>query len=132
MSAAQNLSYALVQVLHNFGAVAAAGGSLAAVGFPERRTRMAKIALAGLATQGASGALFGAVSHYYYGRFPDISGIAMQALEIKIACVIAGCLLLSAWLFTDRIRDYGTSVCTAALLLSTTALAAAAVLRWFS
>lgn len=132
MSAAQNLSYALVQVLHNFGAVAAVGGSLAAARFPAQYRIPAAIALAGFATQGASGALFGAVSHYYYGRFPDISGVAMLALQIKIACVIAGCALLSASLFATRMSAHRQGLLVTSSLLSMTALVCAALLRWFS
>ena len=134
MSAVQNLSYALVQIAHNFGAVAAVGGSLAAARFhaQDKRNVLAKIALIGLAVQAASGALFGAVSHFYYGRFPDISGIALLALEIKIACVIAGCALLSAVLFMKRMQAHRQLLFVASSLLAVTALAAAAVLRWYS
>lgn len=36
------------------------------------------------AAQITSGALFGAISYHYYGRFPEISGIAMAALTVKV------------------------------------------------
>ncbi len=89
MSATQNLTYAVVQVLHNFGAVATVGGSLAAIRFRDGVTRkkLAALALGGWATQAASGAAFGGVSYYFYNRLPDISGVAADALVIKMrAC----------------------------------------------
>ena len=66
MSVAQNLSYAMVQVVHNFGAVATVGGSLAAIKFrdPHRRKLLARTTLGGWVTQAASGAAFGGVSYF--------------------------------------------------------------------
>ena len=135
MSDAQNLAYSVVQVLHNFGAVAAVGGSLAAtkIKSTDARKKLAWLALSGWGTQGASGAAFGAVSYYYYGRFPDISGIAVAALLIKMACVATGFLLLAAYLYwsanwTERKRN---GAWHASSTLAVTALSAAAFLRWF-
>ncbi len=136
MSTAQNLAYSVVQIAHNFGAVAALAGSLAATAIKEQRDQknLAWVAFAGWCTQGASGAAFGAVSYYFYHRFPDISGIAMDALLVKIACAIAALAMLAAYLalgarWTSSGRN---SVCVASSVLSITALSAAAVLRWFS
>ncbi len=136
MSTAQNVAYSVVQVVHNFGAVAALGGSLAATAIkdPVNQKKLASVAFAGWCTQGASGAAFGAVSYYFYHRFPDISGAAIDALFVKIACVIAGLALLAAYLawsgqWTGARRN---GVCVASSALSITALSAAAVLRWFS
>ena len=58
MSFYQNLNYAIVQVAHNFGAVAVVGGSLAALKFRGEvaRSELARIVLAGWVTQGVSGA----------------------------------------------------------------------------
>ncbi|MFA6921075.1 MAG: hypothetical protein WC216_04475 [Gallionella sp.] len=136
MSAAQNLAYSLVQVVHNFGAVAAVGGSLAALKFRGVDTRriLAKVALGGLATQGLSGAAFGATSYFFYHRFPDIAGIAIAALAIKILCVVIGCLLLASYLMPGK--DWAVTrmnvIWIALALLTSTALTAAAFLRWFS
>ena len=136
MSATQNLAYAAIQVAHNFGAVAVAGGSLAAVRFRSMDTRrkLAWLALAGWGTQAVSGAAFGAVSYYFYHRFPDISGVATTALEIKMACVAIGFLLLAAYLF--RSNNWGmarmNTLWIASSALAVTALASAAFLRWFS
>ncbi len=136
MSATQNLSYAIVQVAHNFGAVAAVGGSLAAIKFRgvETRKNLAWLALAGWGTQAASGAAFGAVSYMFYNQFPDISGIAVVALAIKIFCVAIGFLLLAMYVF--RSADWPVARMNAVWIISSvlavTALTAAAFLRWFS
>ena len=136
MSATQNLAYALVQVAHNFGAVAVVGGSLAATKFrsPETRKKLAKLALTGWGIQAASGASFGAVSYYFYHQFPDIAGIAVAALFVKIACAASGFLLLAAYLYRgDGWQETGRkNAWLASSALAITALTAAAFLRWFS
>lgn len=136
MSATQNLAYSVVQAAHNFGAVAAVGGTLAAIKFrgTDVRKKLAQLALAGLATQAASGAAFGAVSYFFYHRFPDIAGIATLALAIKICCVVIGFLWLTAYLFQGCNWTIAkTNVMWISLSwLTVTALTAAAFLRWFS
>jgi hypothetical protein len=136
MSAAQNLSYAVVQVVHNFGAVATVGGSLIATRLHNSvvRQRLAKLVLTGWVTQGVSGATFGMVSYHYYHQFPDISGIAVDALGIKMVCVTLGILLLTVYLWqdtywTERSKNKAWISSTA---LAITAISAAAFLRWFS
>ena len=135
----QDLGYALTQVVHNLGAVgvvaAAAAASWRAAREPgEPHRRLAWLALAGWAVQGASGATFGAISYASYGRFPDIHGIAVAALLLKMACAAAGFslagLLLargSGWSSAARRRCFRSL-----LVLALTALTAAAFLRWFS
>ncbi|MBI3902791.1 MAG: hypothetical protein HY306_07605 [Nitrosomonadales bacterium] len=136
MSDRQNLAYAVVQTVHNFGAIAAVGSSLAAVSFRgvDTRRKLAWLALAGWGTQAISGAAFGAVSYYFYHQFPDIAGIATVALMIKMACVIAGFLLLAVYLL--RSADWTVGKMNGAWLMSSSlaaiALTAAAFLRWFS
>jgi len=136
MSATQNLTYAIVQVAHNFGAVAVLGGSLAATQFRgvETRKRLAWIVLAGWATQAVSGAAFGAVSFYYYHQLPDISGVAVVALVLKMVCVAIGFLLLATYLFRGANWTISkiNAVWIASSVLAITALSAAAFLRWFS
>ena len=133
----QNLSYAIVQVAHNFGAVAAVGGPLFAL-WPARlpaaaQRRLAWLVLAAFIVQAASGIAFGAVSHYWYGQFPDIHGVAIGALLVKIACAVAGALLAAAFLIRRSGAARPEPRLWATLLgLSATALTAAAVLRWFS
>jgi hypothetical protein len=135
MSDAQNLAYSAVQVAHNFGAVAAVGGSFAAaLAPPGARRKLAWLAFAGWTTQAVSGPAFGLVSYYFYQRFPDIAGIAIAALTIKILCVALGFLLVTAWLLPcpacrERIGNW---VWPASTALAATALTAAAFLRWFA
>ncbi|MBI3093682.1 MAG: hypothetical protein HYY97_02320 [Rhodocyclales bacterium] len=134
----QNLAYALTQVAHNFGAAAVVGGAVFAR-WPARqarelRRRLAWLVLAGWLLQGASGGAFGAVSYAYYGRFPDIHGIAVAALLTKMASAGAGLVLAAAYLklesgWTEARRDGAWAGLAA---LAAIALAAAAFLRWFS
>jgi hypothetical protein len=136
MSVAQNLGYAVVQIAHNFGAVAATGGSLIALALPDPnvRKRLAKIVVSGWLVQALSGAAFGATSYYFYHKFPDIEGTAQDALFIKMACVTLGLMLLVVYLvrgsnWTARTANATWGISAA---FAVTALSAAAVLRWFS
>lgn len=136
MSAAQNLSYAVIQVVHNFGAVATVGGSLAATRLRDNvtRRRLAHLVLGGWVTQAASGATFGMVSYFYYHQFPDISGLATYALGIKMVCATLGILLLVAYLWqSPRWTEWGKSKAwSTSSILAITAISAAAFLRWFA
>lgn len=136
MSTTQNLIYSAVQAAHNFGAVAVVGGALGGVvvKHPGPRKILAQIALAGWAVQALSGGTFGAVSYYYYGKFPDIGNTAWTALFIKMACVATGFTLLAAYLAwgADWAESKRNGAWHASLALGVTALSAAAVLRWFS
>lgn len=135
----ENLAYALTQVVHNFGAAAVVGGAAFALWEgawrpSERDVRLARLVSLGWAVQIASGASFGAVSYYYYGRFPEIHAVALAALYIKIACAAAG--LGVALRFQSRAEQWNEArrrlAWQALALLGATALAAAAFLRWFS
>ncbi len=90
----ENLAYALTQVLHNFGAVVVVGGAAAALWAPAlpyiSEKRLRRLVGIGWAVQIASGAGFGAVSYYFYGRLPDIHGVAVAALAIKVTCAVSG------------------------------------------
>ena len=136
MSNAQNLAYAAVQVLHNFGAVATVGGSLAAtrIESADGRKKLAWLALAGWGTQAASGALFGLVSYHFYHQFPDIAGIAVVALAIKMLCAATGFLLVAAYLFrgANWPERKGSAALLSSAILAVVALSSAAFLRWFS
>ncbi len=136
MSNAQNLSYAVVQVLHNFGAVAAVGGSLAATRIKDAgvRKKLAWLVLIGWGTQAISGAAFGLVSFLYYQAFPDIAGVAFAALAIKILCAALGFMLVAVYLLRGvnwPEKNQGR-VWSASAMLAAIALSAAAFLRWFS
>ncbi len=136
MSATQNLIYATVQAAHNFGAVAVVGGSIGGTRLkgPSIRRAFAWIALIGWGIQAVSGATFGAVSYYYYGKFPDIGETAWTALFVKMACVALGFMLLAV--FVARGAEWPEARKSGVLLASSPlgviALSAAAVLRWFS
>lgn len=136
MSNAQNLSYAVVQVLHNFGAVATVGGSIAAAVSTgaEIRTKLAWLTLAGWGTQVLSGAAFGMVSYLFYQQFPDIAGIAVIAMAVKILCAASGFLLVTAYFFRGSAWSarQKNAAWYSSSLLSVIALSAAAFLRWFS
>jgi len=136
MSAAQNLSYSIIQLIHNFGAVATVGGSLIATRLRDNsiRRRMAHVALIGWVTQAASGATFGMVTYHFYNQFPDISGLAMDALAIKMGCATLGILLLTTYLWqSHRWTELDKSKAwISSSILSITAFSAAAFLRWFA
>jgi hypothetical protein len=133
----QNLAYALVQLAHNFGAVAVTGGAVAGWVTQRRDTpprALVWLVLAGWALQAASGAGFGLISLAWYGQFPDLHGIAVAALVIKLSCATAGLLLAmlllkfsGAWSAARHRHAWSGLVGLAA-----TALSAAAFLRWFA
>lgn len=134
----QNLGYAAIQVVHNFGAVAVVGSAACALWRGPQLAAMRKplswIMLAGWAAQAASGAAFGLVSWLYYGRFPDIHGIAVAALLIKMGCAAAGFALVAAYIYRGAGWGQRAQQATwrALATLAAAALTAAAVLRWFS
>lgn len=131
----QNLNYALVQLAHNFGAVAIVGIAW----FGWRRTPQAPARLAGWlafawAVQIASGASFGAASLYYYGQLPDIQGIAIGALVLKIIAALIGLVLALIFIGRNSTAQSGapTRFWQIQTALGVIALSAAAFLRWFS
>lgn len=136
--ASPELWYALTQVAHNFGAMAVTGGAVMArwpaqqVG-PMRR-HLAWLVLAGWALQAASGATLGAISLAFDGRLPDIHGIALAALLIKMACAATGFTLAAFYLkFQEKWpARRQMAAWTGLIALAVTALSAAAFLRWFS
>jgi hypothetical protein len=133
----ENLAYALVQVVHNFGAAAVLGGALFAL-WPTSRLeygrRFAWLILFAWGAQIASGALFGVTSLYYYGETPDLSRIARIALAVKVAAAVSGFALAAAYLMRGGrwTRAGVTRVFAGLVALAAVALTAAAFLRWFS
>lgn len=133
----ENLAYALIQLVHNFGAVAVLGGAAFALWPASRRQDGRKfgwLVLGGWGTQIASGGLFGVTSLYYYGETPDLSSIALTALAVKVAAAITGFLLAACYLVCGTAwNSVGVTRCFHGLAaLGALALSAAAVLRWFS
>ena len=130
----QNTAYAATQIVHNFGAVAVVGGAACALAWREAtvQRRLSWIVLAGWATQAVSGATFGAISYYYYAKFPDIHGIAVAALIVKMACAAFG-FTLAAWqLFAHPSAASSRHTWLVLCVLGALALSSAAVLRWVS
>ena len=134
----ENLCYSVAQVVHNFGAVAVVGGATFAL-FPATQTAATHRKLAwlvgfGWVAQAMSGMSFAAISYYYYGKLPDIHGIAMAALLIKMLCAVSGLSIVilylrySATLAIEH-RHLAWQLLTA---LGIIALTAAAFFRWFS
>jgi len=98
----------------------------------EIQRRLAWLVLAGWLVQAVSGAAFGAISFYYYASFPDIHGIAVAALVVKVICAALG-FILAAWLLIEQLTESTRRYCWLSLCgLSVLALSSAAVLRWFS
>lgn len=133
----ENLAYALIQVAHNFGAVAVLGGSVFAL-WPVPRLEHGRIfawlILVAWGTQIASGVMFGATSLYYYGETPDLSSVAKTALIVKVVAAFTGLLLATLFLLRGRAwRPAGVTRAFRSLAaLGAVALTAAAFLRWFS
>lgn len=134
----QNLSYAAVQVVHNFGAAAVVGGPafllLAGLTGAALQRKMAWLVGGGWLAQMLSGIGFGAVSYTAYGSLPDIHGIAITALYIKVLCASAGFLAALAVLkFSGGWSERRCHrIWQVLLVLGVIALTAAAFLRWFS
>ncbi len=134
----ENLSYAVTQVIHNFGAVAVVGGAFFALkAKPDQlqlQNCMAWLVLIAWGAQGGSGVIFGAISFYFYDEFPDLHAVAISALVIKVVCaaigfVLAALYLRSAAKWSEKGRHRAWHVLTG---LGATALTSAAFLRWFS
>jgi len=88
----------------------------------------------GWSTQALSGMAFGAISYYYYGSFPDIHGIAIAALAVKMLCTASGLLLVALYLryagnWPDQRHHNAWQIL---FTLGVIALTSAAFLRWFS
>lgn len=134
----ENLSYAITQTIHNFGAAAVVGGAFFALkSQPDQiqlRNRMAWLVLIAWGAQVASGVIFGGVSFYFYGEFPDLHAVAVGALVIKVLCAASGLVLAALYLrgaqqWSEKGRYRTWHALTG---LGATALTAAAFLRWFS
>ncbi|HTN94829.1 MAG TPA: hypothetical protein VMJ33_09625 [Gallionella sp.] len=141
----QNLIYALIQVIHNFGAATVVGSAASALwllrgdtglvrGDAAVQRRLAILAAAAWAVQAASGALFGLTTYYFEHHLPDIHGIAVDALLVKIICAAAGFILAAAYVISgSRWAKHRRLLAWRVLLaIGAIALASAAFLRWFS
>jgi len=127
--------YALVQVAHNFGAVAVVGAPAAALYFRPAAGLLRPLAwlmVAGWLVQLVSGAGFGAASYWLYQALPELHWFARAALAVKILCALAGIALGLHWLLRGDRGEWRPAPWRAQTALGATALLAAAFLRWFS
>jgi len=130
----QNLAYAITQIVHNFGAVTVVSGAVFALACREsdQQRRIAWMVLAGWLIQAVSGATFGAISYYYYAKFPDIFGIAVVALIVKVVCAVLGFTLAGWQLLAQHTETSRRYIWFILCGLGVLALSSAAVLRWYS
>ena len=141
----QNFIYALIQVIHNFGAVTVVataalalwlsrdnGGLMRGNGLVQ--SRLAWLMAMAWGIQVASGMLFGITTFWFEGHLPDIHGIAVAALFIKIFCALAGFILAFSYvkLHAGWTTEKQLLVWRASFALGVVALSSAAFLRWFS
>jgi hypothetical protein len=134
----QNLIYALIQVLHNLGAVTVVATSASALwlvrGNATVQHPLALLLAVAWAIQAVSGVLFGATTFLYESHLPDIHGIAVVALIIKIICAVSGFILAVSYArLNPRLsKDNQLLVWRVSFVLGVVALGSAAFLRWFS
>jgi hypothetical protein len=130
--------YTLVQLVHNFGAAAVAGSPVAALWFGrENKIALQKITwlmTLGWVIQGATGVGFAITSYTMDGAIRHVDGIAFVALALKVACTFVGAVVAGSYLITgshwsapNQLRMWKLMV-----IMTLSALAAAAVLRWYS
>ena len=145
-----DLLYACVQLVHNVGAAAVVGSpavawwlssSQFAEALSNRRSaimpvqrRLAWLTLLAWSIQIASGAGFGATTYYLKHELPDLTGIGLGALCIKVFCALASAALATIYLraasnWPDHVR---LRVWQTLFVLGLTALMSAAFLRWYA
>jgi hypothetical protein len=134
----QNLIYALIQVVHNLGAATVVGTAAAALwlvrGNAPVQHRLSSLMAVAWATQAVTGVLFGVTTYLYESHLPDIHGIAVDALLIKMFCAVAGFVLA----YTCFLKGHGWQQRSQLLAwrislgFAVVALGSAAFLRWFS
>ncbi|WP_026606156.1 hypothetical protein [Methylocapsa acidiphila] len=132
----ENAFYAGVQIIHNFGAATVAAAPVAALWFRDARAeelrRLAFLTFFAWLIQAASGVGFGTISFFMEGELPEIHHQARIALIVKILCAASALILLSIHFIRRTGAPPGPASWRALAGFGFTALAAAAVLRWFS
>lgn len=134
----QNLIYALIQVIHNFGAATVVGTATAAIWLAQGnagvRHRLSFLIALAWVIQAGSGLMFGVTTYYFDKHLPDIHGVAVDALLIKIVCALTGFILAVVYLKSHSRWSVGKQIFAwrISLLLGGVALGSAAFLRWFS
>jgi hypothetical protein len=145
-----DLLYACVQLVHNMGAAAVVGspavawwlvrasqmpdglfGSPAAMGLVLRR--LAWLTVLAWTAQLVSGIGFGATTYYLKHEFPELTGVGLIALGIKVTCALIAIALVtfclkasSRWPVNRQAR-----VWQILFVLGLAALISAAFLRWY-
>ena len=131
------LVYALVQAVHNLGAVAVVASPAGALAFRANgkvvERRLAWTLLLAWGLQALSGAGFALASYGLKGQLPEVTGVALGALVVKVAATAGGFALAAALLWlrplaAPRSRAAAWGVC---LGLALAALTAASPLRWY-
>lgn len=142
--------YACIQLVHNIGAAAVVGSPAAACwlvrakpvvagaagaresSVPVQR-KLAWFTMLAWSAQIASGAGFGATTYYLKHALPELTGVGLAALGIKMSCAALCCLLVPLvlrgaprWSLRRQLGAW-----RALFLLGLTALVAAAFLRWY-
>jgi hypothetical protein len=131
------LVYTLVQAVHNLGAVAVVASPAVGLGLRGRGAAserlLAWILLAAWGLQGASGAGFAAASYGLKGALPEVGGVALTALVVKVAATAAGITRGAGLLWARRLAGGRPRAVAWALGLglAVAALLAAAPLRWY-
>lgn len=129
--------YTCVQLVHNFGAVTVVASPVMALWLGEdhkaTQYRLAWLMVLGWVAQGASGAGFGITSFYLKGHIPDVSGVALVALLVKVACALTGFVLAAIYLRAGSGWSIRSQISLKQMMLglSVTALSSAAFLRWY-
>lgn len=134
---AADLAYAIVQTIHNFGAVAVVGSPAAAwLWLREQRAPpnvLVWLTLSGWMIQALSGSGFAVTSYISRGELPEVAGVAFIALCGKVACAIAGVVIAVLYLLPHESRQQRMQAWIWPSLFGAgaAALAGAAFLRWF-
>ena len=141
--------YACIQRGHNLGAAAVVGSPAVAAWLvgssrragndrpaasPSIRHRLAWFTLIAWSTQVVSGAGFGTTTYLLKHELPDLTGIGLAALSIKISCAVISLILALIYLrsgarWTDRMQ---LLTWRALFLFGLAALMSAAFLRWYA
>jgi hypothetical protein len=127
------LVYALIQAIHNLGGVALVAVPAAALAWQGRSAaverRLSWTLLAAWSLQAAGGAAFAAASYGFKGQLPEVAGVSLAALGVKVTATVVGFGLAAVQLW--RNRRAGTADWVACMALSVAAFTAAAFLRWY-
>jgi hypothetical protein len=146
----EDFVYACIQLIHNLGAVAVVGSPAIAwwlvsssqvIVQPSERTftttsmrhSLAWLTFFAWATQIGSGAAFGVTTYFLKHEIPELTGIGLSALLIKVSCAFICVVLTILYLRTgtswsDRLQ---IKVWQALFFIGLTALISAAFLRWY-